>query len=50
MKGKLTKEDLDNIRLLLKSKPIPEDSENKKWIDNHVKSLLKKYKKSNKIF
>lgn len=50
MKGKLTKEDMKNIRILLQSKPAPEQMENKKWLDNHVKSLLGKYKKSNKLF
>ena len=50
MKQKLSQKELRYIRLFLKSEPSSEQMENKKWLDNHVKSLLGKYKKSNKLF
>jgi len=49
MKQKLTQKEEAYIRLLLKSEPIPDKVENKKWLDNHVKTLLDKYNKSKKL-
>lgn len=50
MKQKLSKEEEKYIKLLLQAKPAPEQVKNKKWLDNYVKELLNKYKKSNKLF
>jgi len=50
MKQKLTQKEQEYIKLLLQSKPVPDKVENKKWLDHHVKIMLDKYKKSNKLF
>lgn len=50
MKQKLSQKEQEYIKLLLKSKPVNKQEVNKKWLDNHVNSLLTKYKKSNKLF
>jgi hypothetical protein len=50
MKQKITKQEEEYIKLLLKSKPVNKQEVNKKWLDNHVHTLLTKYKKSNKLF
>jgi hypothetical protein len=50
MNQKLSQKEQEYIKLLLKSKPVDKPEVNKKWLDNHVKTLLTKYKKSNKLF
>ena len=50
MKQKLSQKEQEYIKLLLKSKPVDKPETNKKWLDNHVNTLLTKYKKSNKLF
>jgi|GEM_PF-6060429 len=50
MKQKLSQKEQEYIKLLLKSKPANKPEVNKKWLDNHVNTLLTKYKKSNKLF
>jgi len=50
MKQKLTKEEQEYIKLLLKSKPVDKQQANKKWLDNEINRLLNQYKKSNKLF
>jgi len=50
MKQKLKKEEEEHIRLLLATKPKPQEEETKKWIDQKVKELYKKYRTANKLF
>lgn len=50
MKEKLKKDEELHIKLLLSSKPKPQEEETKKWIDNKVKELYKKYRTANKLF
>jgi len=50
MKQKLTKKEEEHIKLLLDSKPKPQQEETKKWIDQQVRVLLKKYRTGNKLF
>jgi hypothetical protein len=50
MKQKLTQKEQEYIKLLLQSKPVPDKMESKKWLDNHVKTLLDRYNKSKKLF
>lgn len=50
MNQKLTKEEEKYIKLLLQSKAKPQQEKTKKWLDEYVKELLGKYKKSNKLF
>jgi hypothetical protein len=47
---KLKKEEEEHIKLLLSTKPKPQHEETKKWIDQQVRILLKKYKTGNKLF
>jgi hypothetical protein len=50
MKQKLSKQEQEYIKLLLKSKPVDKQEANKKWLDHEVSRLLSQYKKSNKLF
>ena len=50
MNVKLKKEEEEHIKLLLSSKPKPEQEETKKFIDKKVKELYKKYRTANKLF
>lgn len=50
MEKKLKQEEEAHIRLLLSSKPKPQEEETKKFIDKKVKELYKKYRTGNKLF
>jgi len=50
MDNKLKEEEEKHIKMLLSTKPKPEHEETKKWIDQEVKKLYKKYRTANKLF
>jgi hypothetical protein len=50
MDKRLKEEEEKHIKLLLSTKPKPEEEATKKWIDKKVKELYKKYRKANKLF
>jgi hypothetical protein len=50
MEHKLKEEEEKHIKLLLSTKPKPQEEETKKWIDQKVKELYKKYRTANKLF
>jgi len=50
MDDKLKKEEEAHIRLLLSSKPKPDEEPTKKWIDEQVRLLFKKYRTAKKLF
>ena len=50
MDDKLKKEEEEYIRLLLSTKPKPHQEATKKWIDEQVRLLFKKYRTAKKLF
>jgi hypothetical protein len=50
MENRLKQEEEAHIRLLLSTKPKPQEEETKKFIDKKVKELYKKYRTANKLF